>query len=86
MNIGQIVKGRQMYSCIECDYTAGRYKVKQHIESKQMGIKFCCEQCGYKSSNPTSLFHHKKLIHEGVAYNCNFCEYTAPTTVHSIFV
>ena len=33
-----------------------------------------CDQCEYKGGR-SSLWHHKKTLHEGILYTCDQCEY-----------
>ena len=50
----QFTKGSQYYSCIECEFSAPKSKVKWHKESKHIGISYSCDKCDSKQSSKFS--------------------------------
>ena len=83
-NIGHIVKGRPIYSCEECDYSAPKSKVKRHVESKHRGIRYSCDKCDVEFTSVGQLNTHNKIKHEGekvkhegIRHICDQCNYQA---------
>eukprot|EP00088_Acartia_fossae_P054690 TRINITY_DN6303_c0_g1_i5.p1 TRINITY_DN6303_c0_g1~~TRINITY_DN6303_c0_g1_i5.p1 ORF type:complete len:782 (+),score=149.59 TRINITY_DN6303_c0_g1_i5:50-2395(+) len=73
--------GKKEYPCEECGYIAGDfYRLRRHINSVHLGIKFPCDQCDFAASDSSGLSRHKKSKHEGYRYVCDKCEYAATTS------
>ena len=49
-------------------------KVNNSKAKRTDGI-FACNQCEYKSGTNSSLWRHKKILHEGIRYPCGQCEH-----------
>ena len=79
-NSGKIMKGRKMYFCKECGFSARKSDVKRHVESKHMGIRYSYDKCDVKFTSISQLNTHEKIKHEGVRYQCNYCEKLMSTT------
>ena len=59
-------------------------KPKKKKISKEDGVfsysnymkRFECDSCDGSYASQGALYNHKKAKHEGVAYNCNICDFT----------
>ena len=57
------------------DCYAAIKKTQKHISSKEIiGQKFQCSLCEASYACRTSLFNHKKSVHEGKRYKCVICK------------
>ena len=67
---GIIPKNTELH-CDQCAYASKRKdNLKEHI--KNIHEKEVCDLCG-KGFSYRSLIDHKKVVHEGILYNCNQC-------------
>ena len=41
------------------------------------GLKYPCNQCGFKATQKYGLKEHERSVHEGVKYPCDHCSYKA---------
>ena len=69
-----------MYSLLT--YLHYTLKVKMHVKSKDISVKYPCDECAYEATHRGSLWRHMKSIHEGVKYSCDQCDYKAAQKGH----
>ena len=63
--------------CPQCDKLVS--KISEHIkEVHNPNLRFKCKFCDYSNRHRTSINNHVQLVHEGVIYQCEQCEYVAP--------
>ena len=66
---------------IECDECGATFKYKHHMlrhkRSKHEGVRYSCNYCDYKATQPGNLKTHKSSVHEGLGYACSYCQYIA---------
>ena len=70
-------KERHLYFCEECGYEEKKYIVKNHIESKHLGIKYPCDQCDKIKNSIIALKNHIWKNHPVTLFTCEYCEYSA---------
>merc|ERR1719342_1732498 len=59
------------YSCDRCNYkTSHLHHLQNHIKSIHEGVKFPCDQCNSKFTDPSSL-------RKDIKYPCDQCSYKA---------
>ena len=46
-----------------------------HKEAKHEGVRYDCDQCGFKAPSKRSIKRHKDAVHEGVSHVCDQCDY-----------
>jgi hypothetical protein len=61
----------------QCQYCPKKFREKkardQHEKGQHLGIKdFKCDLCDYANADQTKLIIHKKSIHEGILYHCDY--------------
>ena len=72
-----IIPDRTEVHCEQCAFTTKRKDhLKDHI--KNIHEKEVCDLCG-KGFSYRSLIDHKKVVHEGILYNCNQCDLNLTT-------
>ena len=65
--------------CSQCSFVArGTSQLRVHFETKHMGLKSQCEECGKEFANKTLLTRHIKTLHRQIKYNCKLCDHVAP--------
>jgi len=70
-----------VYPCDQCDYTFKFSSgLRQHIQTKHVGIRYPCDRCEYNATTPGHLKQHKESKHEGIRYPCDQCDYKATTS------
>ena len=46
-------------------------------QSKDIGVRYPCNQCDFAATTLDTLKKHKESRHEGIRYPCDQCEYAA---------
>ena len=81
------------HPCNMCDYKASYpHGLKRHIKFVHLGEKVekvkkeeselkqhQCHHCVKLFSSISNLNHHVRFVHEGISYDCNACNFKAPT-------
>ena len=44
-----------------------------HKQTIHKGVRYGCNQCGYRFSEQKIVNHHTQTIHEGLVYECEQC-------------
>merc|ERR1712098_884595 len=67
--------------CIFSSEDKGRVKI--HSEAVHEGKKLACDLCDHRSSDPSNLRRHIRLIHKVLQdrYNCELCNYSGTTSI-----
>ena len=69
---------------MRCGNTAGHWNqatnLRTHVEAIHEGVRYSCDQCGYKATTAGNLKKHIDSIHTGVCYPCDQCDYKATVT------
>ena len=48
------------------------------------GLKFSCNDCGFKATTKHDLDIHIQTAHEGIKFPCNLCSFKASQKQHLI--
>ena len=66
--------------CPFCNTTIQKKGLKTHIEAIHKGIRYNCDQCDYKATQPGGLKRHK-LLHDvhSFEFGCDICDYQGKT-------
>ena len=72
-----IIKFGNKFKCVQCGKLfqgpSGRSHAIEHKKSAH-GVKYCCDQCTYKSGARAELNRHIKAVHEGIRLPCDQCD------------
>ena len=61
-----------MMNCNICDLRySSKSKLKRHVNSKHLEIKFPCHECGKKFSDADSVKRHIDSVHKRIVFKCD---------------
>ena len=49
--------------------------LKEHLESKHLGMKYSCHECELEARSKQQLRRHVVKKHLGITYRCDECDY-----------
>lgn len=78
MRVEETVGGERKFVCNWCGFSSNRpYLLKEHIQSKHLGIVYPCDECSHVASRLGDLKRHKDVIHNPTKFPCQACDYVA---------
>ena len=72
----QIYKHCQLkVKCTVCGEIVRKGYLKEHLESKHLGMKYSCHECELEARSKQQLRRHVEKKHLGITYRCDECDY-----------
>ena len=83
------VHNQSKYKCHKCDHEfTSRKDLNIHVQANHVvGQKseqkvHKCDQCTYTTKERGNWVRHRKIVHEGIKFDCSLCNHKASTTSH----